>query len=174
MVIGFTGMEKSEATLPTKVAIACSNCARAIPTLVAPASALAKVVWASTTDNWRVDAKLIQRLREFQLLLVGGNRLVENLLQHILPADFEIELRQAGLLGQALILQISRAYFRGILRLTNGISNLAPRSGAHEASRGREKTDEVRPGLAVEVPFPRLPEDRDRLAEGTVVRVGKY
>ena len=46
VVIGFTGMEKSEAALPTSIAIACSYCARAMPTLVAPACALCSVVWA--------------------------------------------------------------------------------------------------------------------------------
>jgi hypothetical protein len=35
MVIGFTGIEKFEAALPMSTAMACSYCARAIPTLVA-------------------------------------------------------------------------------------------------------------------------------------------
>ena len=51
-VMGFTGMEKFVAALPTSMAMACSYWARAIPTLVAPACALCSVVSASTTEIW--------------------------------------------------------------------------------------------------------------------------
>ena len=49
-VIGFTGMEKLEGVLPSNTAMACSNCARAIPTFVAPACTVCSVVSASTTE----------------------------------------------------------------------------------------------------------------------------
>jgi len=51
VVIGLTGMENPEAGLPTSVAIACSNSARAIPTLILCACTVSRVVWACTTES---------------------------------------------------------------------------------------------------------------------------
>ena len=129
MTMGFTGTEKPVAGLPTNIAIACSNCARAIATLVAPACALCSAVSASTTDICIGDAGLILRLGQFEFLLVGRHGIVKELLQLILSANFEKEICQGCLLRQPFVFQIGRADLSRVPSLAHRITDLAPQVG---------------------------------------------
>ena len=70
-------------------------------------------------------AGIVRSLVGVQGLLVGVNRLVQNHLQLILTANFEIIFSQGNLLRQLLVFQIRGAHLRGVLRFAHLIPYLA-------------------------------------------------
>ena len=64
-----------------------------------------------------------------QRFLIRRYGLVEDLLQHILAANLEEILGQAGLLGKLLDLEIGGAHLGGVLRLMDFVADLAPEVG---------------------------------------------
>ena len=94
---GLTGIEKFEATLPVRTAIACSNWARATPRFVAVACAFCKVFSAWTTEILIGYSGLVLSARVIERFLIRHDRIVEELLQRILSPDLEEESGQTGL-----------------------------------------------------------------------------
>src|SRR5260370_22306045 len=54
-------------------------------------------------------------------LLIGGNGVLENLPEGVLPAKLEKENREAGLLGEALVFPVRRTGLRLVLLFSAGI-----------------------------------------------------
>ena len=75
------------------------------------------------------DAGVELGLGVVQRFLVRGDGLIQNLLQHILAANLEEILGQAGLFGELLGLKIGGAHLRGVLRLVDLVADLAPEIG---------------------------------------------
>ena len=72
---------------------------------------------------------IVRTLRRIQRLLVGGDRLVENLLEHVLAANLKVIFGQTGLFGEFFEFQIGSAGLGGVLRFVHLVANLAPEIG---------------------------------------------
>jgi len=86
------------------------------------------------------DPGLVLRLIVIERFLIRDDRIIEDLLQGILPAELKIEHRQAGLFTQALILEICRAGLRTETRRPHLIHHFTPNirlPGGIQRSQGR-------------------------------------
>ena len=58
--------------------------------------------------------------------LIGLDGAVVEVLQRILPAQFEVIFGQVRLLGEPLVFEVRGADLRGVLILANGVADAAP------------------------------------------------
>ncbi len=73
-----------------------------------------------------VDAGFDEGLGELKSLAVGFDGLVVDVLEGILPAELEVELGQAGLLGEALVFEIGGGDLGGVLVFADLVADAAP------------------------------------------------
>ena len=76
-----------------------------------------------------VDAGFIKRTSQVVGLLIRRNCVIVDFLQSVLAANLEKILRQAGLLGQTLVLEIRCTDLGSVLGLAHRVANLAPKVG---------------------------------------------
>ena len=129
VVSALTGMEKSEACLPTRTAIACSYCDRNTSRLVAFDCAVLKCCLRLHKRDLVANTRLILCLRQLQGVLIRLDRICIEVDQGILSADLKKIFCQSNLLRESLIFQIRRAYLGRILIAANLIPYLAPDIG---------------------------------------------
>jgi hypothetical protein len=75
------------------------------------------------------DAGIVHALRDVEGLLIGGSDIVKDLLQGVLSADLKVELSEAGLLGEALRLQVSFTDLGRVLVRAYLVAYLSPEIG---------------------------------------------
>jgi len=115
-----------EAGSPTIRAIACSNCARAIPTFVRGLGKLFRVISAWATASSLSRPVLYKTRVSFKRLTIYVNGLPQKVCQSVLTAQFEIEDCQIRLFGQLLIFQGPRRSLRCVSSLTHSVAHTAP------------------------------------------------
>src|SRR5579863_6051092 len=131
-----TGMENEDAGLPISMAMACSYCARDAEIRGRGFRALERGL---RLDHRYlvVDSIFVARLLEIVSFAISGDGLIQNALQLVLAAKLEVELSEAGLLGQALVLEIGGRKLRLVLLRADGIANSIPQVGLPGCSDGK-------------------------------------
>ena len=73
-----------------------------------------------------VDPGFHQSARQLERLPVGLDGAVIQILERILPAEFEVILRQGGLFRQALVFEVRGAHLGGVPEFADRVADAAP------------------------------------------------